>query len=202
MKKIVILLALFSVIAAGAQTKSGVNFSDINKWQIVLKDKTVSPAEIFSFNEGILTIGSKTTGYLRTKKKYSNYTLGLEWRWTKKLGNGGVLLHIQSPDSVWPVCYQVQQKFNAVGDLICMNGLKANECTDNVKFTVPKRLASNEKPVGEWNTMLVYCKGDKITVYCNGELQNEITGLTVSKGFVGFQAEGGMPMEVRNIHIK
>lgn len=196
------LFALLTVLTAGAQNKSRVNFSDISKWQIVLKDKTVAPAEIFSMKEGILIIGSKTTGYLRTKKKYSNYTLDLEWRWTAKPGNGGVLLHIQSPDSVWPVCYQVQQKYTAVGDLICMNGLKANECTDKVKFTVPKKLASNEKPAGEWNTMSVYCKGDKITVYCNGELQNEITGLSVSKGFVGFQAEGGKPMEVRNIRLK
>lgn len=202
MKKLILFLLLFPVVITNAQQKSKINFSDISKWQIVLKDKTVVPSEIFSFNQGVLTIGTTTTGYLRTKKKYSNYTLELEWRWVSKPGNGGVLLHIQQPDSVWPVCYQVQQKFNAVGDLICMNGLKANECTDKVKFTVPKKLASNEKPAGEWNTMLVYCKGDKITVYCNGELQNEVSGLNVTKGFVGFQAEGGKPMEVRNIRLK
>lgn len=119
----------------------------------------------------------------------------------EKTGNSGVLLHIQKNDSVWPKCYQVQQKANAAGDIICMNGLWATECTDKVKFTIPKMQTSNEKPAGEWNSMEVLSNNGTLTVYINGVLQNKVTGLTKSKGFIGFQAEG-RELELRQMEIK
>mgnify|MGYP003608486347 FL=1 len=125
----------------------------------------------------------------------------MEWRWTKVAANSGVLIHIQPNDTVWPKCFQVQQKADAAGDIICMNGLWANECTDKVKFTVPKMKPSNEKPLGEWNTMKIISKNGTLEVYINGELQNKITGMTAKKGFIGFQAEG-KPMEFRNLKIQ
>jgi hypothetical protein len=82
-----------------------------------------------------------------------------------------------------------------------MNGLLAKECTDSVKFTVKKLQTSNEKPLGEWNTMKVICKNNTLKVWINSVLQNNITGLTASKGFIGFQNEG-KPLEFRNLMIK
>jgi len=38
-------------------------------------------------------------------------------------------------------------------------------------------------------------------VFINGILQNNITELTVSNGFIGFQNEG-KPLEFRNLTIK
>ena len=150
---------------------------------------------------GVLQITGVSSGYLRTKKKYSNYVINLEWRWTKSLGNSGVLLHIQPKDTIWPVCYQVQQKADAAGDIICMNGLWAKECTDSVKFTVKKSLPSNEKPMEEWNSMKVICKNKTMKVFINEVLQNNITELTVDNGFIGFQNEG-TPMEFRKLSIE
>ena len=156
--KLVALLSVFlfissSVCIAQKASKNGSLFTTANasKWEYVINDKTVSPSKVFVINDGLLQITGVSTGYLRTKKTYTNYELNLEWRWTKKLGNSGVLVHIQQKDSIWPVCYQVQQKAAAAGDVICMNGLWAKECTDSVKFTVKKMEASNEKPMGEWN---------------------------------------------------
>ena len=175
--------------------------SDASNWTYVLKDKNINPSEVFIMNNGILQITGVSSGYLRTKKTYSNYELNTEWRWTKVLANSGVLVHIQPKDTVWPVCYQVQQKAGDAGDIICMNGLWAKECTDSVKFTVKKMQTSNEKPLGEWNSMKVICKDITMKVFVNGILQNNITGLTVSNGFIGFQNEG-KPIEFRNLTIK
>jgi len=175
--------------------------SDISNWVYVLKDKTVSTSGVFKMENGILLISGESSGYLRTKKKYSNYELSIGWRWTKVFGNSGVLVHIQQKDTVWPVCYQVQQKAGDAGDVICMNGLWAKECTDSVKFTVKKVQPSNEKPLGEWNTLKVICKGKTLKVYVNGVLQNNLTGLTASNGYIGFQNEG-KPLEFRNLYIK
>jgi len=174
---------------------------DEKNWVYVLKDKNIDVSQVFKMDYGVLRISGESSGYLRTKSIYSNYELNLEWRWTNSLGNSGVLVHIQPKDTIWPVCYQVQQKADAAGDIICMNGLWAKECTDSVKFTIKKLQASNEKPLGEWNTMKVICKNNTLKVWINGVLQNNITGLTASNGFIGFQNEG-KPLEFRNLMIK
>ena len=174
---------------------------DVNNWIYILNDKKADVSSVFRMNMGVLSISGESSGYLRTKEEYSNYELRLEYRWTKVLANSGVLIHIQPKDTVWPVCYQVQQKAGAAGDIICMNGLWAKECKDSVKFTVPKMKPSNEKPLGEWNSMRIICQGKTIKVYVNDLLQNYVTGLTVSKGFIGFQNEG-KPLEFRDLFIR
>ncbi len=49
---------------------------------------------------------------------------------------------------------------------------------------VTKMNASNEKPVGEWNSAEVICDDSTVTVYINGELQNRITGVSNNKGAI------------------
>ncbi len=192
--------ALQSVNAEKQAKPSYFTKSDFANWVYIIKDKNVNASEVFKMENGTLQITGVSTGYLRTKKKFSNYTLNVEWRWIKSLGNSGVLVHIQPKDTVWPGCYQVQQKAKAAGDIICMNGLWAKECTDSVKFTVKKVQASNEKPLGEWNSMKVVCNKKTLRVYVNGVLQNNLTGLTAITGFIGFQNEG-TPLEFRNLSI-
>lgn len=174
--------------------------ADTSNWVYVIKNKSLVPTSVFNMGNGVLQVSGISSGYLRTKKEYTDYVLKLEWRWIKKAGNSGVLVHIQPVDSIWPVCYQIQQKADAAGDIICMNGLSAKECTDSVKFTVIKQLPSNEKVPGEWNTMKVISKKNSLKVYINGKLQNHITGLNVKEGFIGFQNEG-VPLEFQNLSI-
>lgn len=201
--KLKAILFVLSIIQLSISAQKSTIFSTENskKWEIILSNKSKSPNEVFNFDNGILKVGTVTPGYIRTKKEYKNYSLSVEWRWTKKAGNSGVLLHIQKNDTVWPVCFQIQQKADAAGDIICMNGLWAKECTDKIKFTVPKMQATNEKSIGEWNSMKVISKNGTLTVFINDLLQNKITGMTKTKGFIGFQAEG-CEMEFRNLEIK
>ena len=203
MKIKIFLLTLISIfiISNSPAQKKYFTAKDTKNWVFVLNNKTTPAQNLFQFDSGVLKITDAAAGYLRTTKAYKNFTLEVEWRWTKVAANSGVLVHIQKNDTVWPVCYQVQQKANAAGDIICMNGLWAKECTDSVKFTVPKQQPSNEKPVGEWNHLKVISKNGTLTVYVNGLLQNKITGMTARKGFIGFQAEG-KPMEFRNLKIR
>ena len=53
-----------------------------------------------------------------------------------------------------------------------------------------------EKPDGEWNRMEVICDGDKITVYMNGVLVNEMTEASLSSGKLTLQTE------LAEIHIR
>lgn len=207
-KFIIVTAVLFIICISGfsqkntSDSRSPAYFTedDASNWFYILKDKNLNPLEVFKMKDGVLQITGQSGGYLRTKNVYANFDLKVEWRWTKVLANSGVLIHIQPKDSVWPICYQVQQKADAAADIICMNGLWAKECTDSVKFTVTKQKPSNEKPLGEWNTMEIISENKTIRVFVNGLLQNYITGLTVGKGFIGFQNEG-KPIEFRNLKI-
>jgi len=42
----------------------------------------------------------------------------------------------------------------------------------------------------EWNTMIIECLGSTIKVWENGDLVNEGTNCTASKGQIALQAEG------------
>lgn len=196
-----LLFLVISVISFSQKKSQFFTAKDAPNWFYVLNDSRLNVPDVFKMKDGVLSVSGESSGYLRTKKNYKNFTLNLEWRWTKVLANSGVLVHIQQKDTVWPVCYQVQQKADAAGDIICMNGLWAKECTDSVKFTVKKMQPSNEKPLGEWNSMKIVSKNKTLQVWVNGVLQNSITGLTASKGFIGFQNEG-KPIEFRNLFIK
>jgi hypothetical protein len=66
---------------------------------------------------------------------------------------------------------------------------------------VPKQGPSNEKPVGEWDTILTVCSGNDVKAYVNGKLMNEGTECTISSGFIGFQSEGG-EIEIRKVFLE
>ncbi len=48
----------------------------------------------------------------------------------------------------------------------------------------------SEKPVGEWNTMMIEARGDEIIVHVNGDLVNHGKNATATKGKIALQAEG------------
>ena len=47
-----------------------------------------------------------------------------------------------------------------------------------------------EKPVGEWNKMVIECLGNDLKVWVNGDMVNHGTHCTASKGQIALQAEG------------
>lgn len=163
--------------------------------------------EVWSVTNGVLHCTGKPVGYLRSAQAFSNFVLTVEWRFVKvapKADNGGVLVHIQSPDKVWPQCVQLQGKHERQGDLFVMAGAECKEhlalgkdANTPVTFTG----ASNEKPVGEWNTNTAVCAGETVEAIINGRSLNKITGCTVSSGFVGLQSEGA-EFEVRRIYLE
>jgi hypothetical protein len=64
-----------------------------------------------------------------------------------------------------------------------------------------KNLTDNsEKPLGEWNTMTIECRGDTIKVWVNGDLVNEGTGSTAKSGKIALQAEG-TEVEFRKVDL-
>lgn len=176
------------------------NGKDLNNWVFHLKDPAVDPAKVFTIQNGVIHIKGDPFGYMRTKAGYEDYKLHVEWRYPTEATNSGVFVHAQPPDAIWLKCIECQLKAGSAGDFVCMNGADMTERTDKTKMSVKKLAESSEKPVGEWNTMEVICKGNTIEVSVNGTLQNKGTNLNVVKGSICLQSEG-KDIEFRNVNI-
>jgi len=207
---ILIVAFLLSSLSATSQTRPGsvsinttllFNGKDLENWIFNLKDPKVNPTEVFGVKDGVIEVKGDPFGYMRTKEMYSDYLLHVEWRWPLEATNSGVFIHAQMPDTIWPKCYECQLQAGNAGDFICANGSDMNERVDKTVRKIKKAGASSEKPVGEWNTMEVICKGNTIEVYVNGDLKNKGTGLTISKGYICLQSEGKL-VEFRNVWLR
>ena len=177
------------------------NGKDLSNWTFFLRDNSVDPETVFSVEDGIIRIKGSPFGYMRTKEKYSDYILHVEWRWyPDEPTNSGVFIHGQEPDAIWLQCIECQLQHGNAGDFICMSGADIKERTDKSRSVVRKMSESSEKPAGEWNTMEVTCKGNEIEVVVNGVLQNRGTESNISSGFICLQSEG-KEIQFRNVYL-
>jgi hypothetical protein len=197
----IICLMLISSSVVFSQKKVELfNGKDLRNWIFMLKDPSVDPSKVFTVKDGVIHIKGDPFGYMRTQKEYFNYTLHVEWRYPEVATNSGVFVHGQTPDTIWLKCVECQLQSGNAGDFVCMNGADMKERTDKTKRVVKKMTTSNEKPVGEWNTMEIKCMDNTIEVKINGVLQNRGTEVNISKGFICLQSEG-KDIEFRNIYL-
>ena len=207
---IVALAGLLAAGSAGAQAPlalvSPSGALNVASWELV----SVPPLPISDVcaekGGGVVAVTGTPTSYIATLGTFRNYRLQAEWRWSGKPGNGGVLVHINSgpKDRQWPICYQVQIKNTAVGDLLPMAGAAFGEPLSTPPGAATPLLnrsgPDSERPVGEWNAVDIICRDDTIEVVINGVVQNRVTRCVLTEGRVGFQLEG-TPFELRNVSI-
>ena len=199
--------ALFAILASAAilsscsgKKVSLFNGDNLDGWRTVLKEDTdaISGASTFSAKDGIIHVTGQPFGYIRTEKKYSDYLLHVEWRWTgDKAVDGGIFNYLQDGDRVWPMGVQLQMTPKDMGML--MGGIPI-EGVEGPFYRKARTVEENpEKPVGEWNEMEFLCKGGNIKVTLNGVMINEAQ-CKATEGYIGLQSEGGA-MEFRNIFL-
>lgn len=180
------------------------NGTNFDGWTFCMKNDA-APKQTWSVAHHVIHCTGTPSGYLRTTRAYSNYVVNVVWRFVKvapKADNTGVLVHIQPPDKVWPMCIQNQGKSGRQGDLFVMAGAECKEHRGmDANTPVPMRGPPNEHAIGEWNTNVTVCAGDHLKAVINGKLENEITGCTVSSGFIGIQSEGA-EIEIRRIFLE
>ncbi|MHC4120433.1 MAG: 3-keto-disaccharide hydrolase [Planctomycetota bacterium] len=183
------------------------NGTDFAGWKLFIPDKTVEVHDVWSVSDGAVRCEGVPHGYMRTRAKYANYRLHLEWRWPEKPTNSGVLLHAGGRDQVWPVTIECQLKSGSAGDFVLINGPGITvdgvdkQDKDKQFVSVKKKKPTNEKPAGQWNSYDIHCEGDEIRCYVNGLLQNEGTDATITQGWICLQSEGS-PIEFRNIYLE
>jgi hypothetical protein len=175
------------------------NGKDLNEWVLHLRDNA-DPATVWKVEDGIIKCAGKPAGYMRTKKAYKNYKLILEWRFTKP-GNSGILVHMSGDDKVWPKSIECQGMHKNQGDFFVIGGTTFKEHKAAGTRRIKKLHASNEKPLGEWNTYEVVCDGDSVLPYVNGKQMNKATECSVTSGKICIQSEGAV-WECRRVTLE
>lgn len=205
-------IGLSTSLRAGTPQRPGdlLNGKDLAAWTLVAVPSVAAGVACRFNTDGSLAIAGKPVGFLATTVSYENYQLHAEWRWpanAAKNSNGGILLHIASGPAngtAWPLCFQVQLKPTRAGDLLPMNGARFSEKLSTAPDAKTPQLnrvaADSEKPLGEWNSCDIVCRGETIEVAINGVPQNKVTRCSPAAGRIGFQLEG-TPFELRNVRI-
>ena len=217
---LLITLLCLSCTMAFAQTKELFNGKDLTGWHsdVPEKDKDPNIRPSFIVRNGLLVSMGTPGGHLITDDTYQNDRIEVQYRFSAKPGNCGVLVHASTPRALYgmfPKSIEVQMMNQNAGDFWCIEeditvpdmevrrGEKAKWGVNGDKLRRIKKLTSYtlENPVGEWNKMVVECLDDQVKVWVNGKLANHGTNCTAKSGQIALQAEGS-EVEFRKVALK
>jgi hypothetical protein len=200
------------------ESRSLFNGKDLTGWHadVPALDKDPEGTKPFVAREGMLVSLGKPGGHLISDEEFANYRLEVEYRFAAKPGNCGVLVHASKPRALYdmfPQSIEVQMQSQEAGDFWCIcenietpdmetrRGPKEKWGVDGDKLRRIKNLTDgSEKPVGDWNRMVVECLGDEVKVWVNGDLVNHGSKCTATKGHIALQAEGS-EVEFRKVAL-
>jgi hypothetical protein len=209
--------AIFLVISCSNKLHSGKSLSNdgVANWYAYVKDhKYEKASDVYQFTDSMIRLHGDKAGYLMSNKSYGDFELTLEFRWNMEPAyqrgsgkkNSGVMYNVPDTahDMLWPAGIQFQVKEGATGDLILLENvtLTVRDTTRAPgKSVAVSRLSEQEKPLGQWNTILIRNIQGKCSQYLNGILVNEGTNASSKTGRILLQYEGS-PIDFRNIAVK
>lgn len=173
------------------------NGKDLSNWNFVVENDAVPADEVYMVKDGEIYIKGEPLGYMYTQKKYSNYSLELEYRWDGAASNSGIFVLIEEPKNPFPKGIECQLMHGKAGDFVLLGGSDMVEyelpegVDERPKFPViAKKADSSEKPAGEWNKVRIEVRNGEVEVYVNDTFQNKGNSPAKS-GHIGLQSEGG-----------
>ena len=182
-----VLGALVSASAAADETKDNTppegftalfNGKDLTNWQGLVdlpQRAKLNPDELaekqkaanekylphWTVKDGALEYDGKGQS-LQTAKDYGNFELYVDWKIPPK-GDSGIYLRGNPQVQIW-------DSDHLADNLAEDRGKGSGGLWNNPKGSLGKQPLKNaDKPIGEWNTFHIVMKGDKATVFLNGE---------------------------------
>lgn len=207
--------------AASPQTAVSLfNGKDLTGWKPDVPDRDRDPNGPPSFvvRDGKLVSLGTPEGHLLTDGRYRDYRLEVEYRFPGKPGNCGVLIHASKPRALYkmfPQSIEVQMMSGNAGDFwVIREDIKTKDMEKRRPRASGEKWGSaegdarrivnltdgSEKPLGQWNSMVIEARGRTITVWLNGDLVNEGFDATVDHGRIALQTEGA-EVEFRKVQI-
>jgi hypothetical protein len=186
------------------------NGKDLLGWEadVPAKDADEGVPDSFVVRNGLLVSLGKPEGHLLTKDSYRSYRLEVEYRFPGPGGNCGVLVHaskLRALYEMFPQSIEVQMHSGNAGDFWVIRediqvpdmekrrprkeGEKWGGAEGDAR-RVLNLTDGSEKPLGQWNTMVIEARDRRITVWVNGELVNDGFDATADRGKIALQAEG------------
>jgi hypothetical protein len=196
------------------------NGRDLAGWtaDVPARDTEPNGPPSFVVREGKLVSLGKPEGHLVTDGRYRDYRLEVEYRFPGKGGNCGVLVHASKPRALYkmfPQSIEVQMMHENAGDFWVIQediqvkdmetrrprkeGEKWGGAAGDAR-RILNLTDGSEKPLGEWNRMVIEARGRTLTVWMNGALVNDGFGASVGEGKIALQAEG-TEVEFRKVEI-
>ncbi len=192
------------------------NGHDLTGWHADVPDMDKDPSlkSPFIIRNGLLVSLGKPAGHLITDKAYHDYRLEIEYRFASTPGNCGILVHASEPRALYnmfPQSIEVQMESGNAGDFWCIvEDIKVPDMivrrgpkekwgiTEGTNRRIVNLTDDSEKPIGQWNTMVIECPGREIKVWVNGDQVNSGHECTAGNGQIAVQAEGS-EVEFRKI---
>jgi hypothetical protein len=196
------------------------NGMDLSGWEadVPARDKDKTAPDSFVVRDGLLVSLGKPEGHLLTQQAYRDYRLEVEYRFPGKGGNCGILVHASRPRALYkmfPQSIEVQMNSGDAGDFWCIQETievpdmekrrprKAGEKWGGAEGDARRILNltdGSEKPLGQWNSMVIEARGRSVTVWVNGDRVNDGFNATADRGRIAIQAEG-TEVEFRRVEI-
>lgn len=196
------------------------NGKDLAGWTADVPERDADPKGPPSFvarGGNLVSLGTPE-GHLVTDASYKDYRLEIEYRFPKEAGNCGVLVHASRPRALYamfPQSIEVQMQSGEAGDFwVIGEDIEVPDMAarrprkDGEKWggregdarRILNLTDGSEKPLGQWNSMVVEARGRSLKVWVNGVLVNEGTKASVDQGRIALQAEG-TEVEFRRVDI-
>jgi hypothetical protein len=212
---LVIVFLQFSSIINAKKPLKLFNQKNLSGWYAFNAEtgKHTNAAGLFTVDKQMIRMFGSTAGYLMTKKSFRNFKLEVEYRWNtdstfvrkndKK--NSGVMYLVpeEYADMLWPKGIQFQIKEGSTGDFILLHEViltVKGEANAPGASVVIKRFTDAEKPIGEWNSIVITVENGNIRQELNGVIVNEATNPSVLEGRISLQYEG-YPIDFRKVEI-
>jgi hypothetical protein len=215
--RLALLLLLSARLAGASQTAVTpdevmplFNGVDLTGWvpDVPARDTDAGAPDSFVVRDGLLVSLGTPPGHLLTERSFRDYRLEVEYRFPGKGGNCGVLVHASTPRALYemfPQSIEVQMNSGDAGDFWC---IQEDIQVPNMETRRPREAGQkwggaegdarrilnltdgSERPLGEWNTMVIEARGRTVTVWVNGDLVNAGFDATADLGRIAIQAEG------------
>lgn len=187
----------------------------MNGWYTFIpgEGKNKDPLGIFKIEDGCFHVSGQKFAFLSTEKEYDNYRLTLDFKWGQKkwpprenaVRDAGILYHCVGPDKVWNKSLELQIQEGDTGDMWLTSGEGGAPSLEVLgKNHVGGRVvkfADYEKPHGQWNTVQVVARGNRIEHWVNGKVNMVGKNASLTRGRINLQSEGA-EIWYRNITLE
>lgn len=183
--------------------------------------------DTWTWKDGLLLCSGKPIGVMRTRRKFTNFELTVEWRHLRPAGNSGVFVWVPEealarlePDRLPGYGIEVQMLdhgyreqyerkagkkgdwFTTHGDVFAVGKSKLTPfpplSPDGSRSFPRKELG---RGVGEWNHYYVRAINGELRLWVNGEEVSGGSGAEPRTGYLCLESEGS-PIEFRSIRIR